>query len=364
MLKLMIVDDESIIRDGLVSFIDWNKLNLEIAASAPNGKDALEFFMREPVDIVLTDVKMPHMDGLQLIESIKKVAPSTVIILLSVYDDFKYAQQALKLGAFDYILKPVDIKILESTFINAVSYKLKEIKNTSNRIPFIETADFDYFTTKNYPIKLQDDLIKALKNSNISDTLTILDNMWQKFDQNKYSLNIIKRISFNILDSIIHFIMEINESPGVLFKGKDPWIKISQMNSSKEVYDWMYEVSCSICYITKAGKKYKDNPLVKETMKLIEDNYTDSGLTLNAVAKKLYVTSNYLSSVFKCRTGLGFLEYLTNYRIEKSKQLLRNLKYKIYDVSYAVGYTDPHHFSRIFKEYTGMAPKEYREKFI
>ncbi|NLJ30882.1 MAG: response regulator [Clostridiales bacterium] len=364
MLKLIIVDDESIIRDGLVNYIDWKKLNLQIAGSAPNGEAALELFTRAPADIVLTDVKMPHMDGLQLIENIKAIAPSTVIILLSVYSDFKYAQKALKLGAFDYILKPVDVKVLESTFTNAVNYKLKEMKNESNRIPFIEGSDFDHFNSKNYPIKLQEDLIKALKAGNESGVMAVLNRMWKLFDQKQYPLNLIKRISFTILDSTIHFIIEINENPSVLFEGQDPWVEISQMNSGAEVYGWMREVFCRICDFVRSGKKHKNNTLVKETIKIVENDYIDSSFCLNAVSDKLYVTSNYLSSVFKCGTGLGFQEYLTNYRIEKSKQLLRNMKYKIYDVSYAVGYADPHYFSRIFKESTGMTPKEYREKFI
>lgn len=105
MLKILIVDDEFLVRVGLESTIPWNEHGFHVVGSARNGKEAIPLFEKYDPDILLTDIKMPVMGGLLLIETLKKIKPSLVAIILSHYDDFNYAQEALKLGANDYILK-------------------------------------------------------------------------------------------------------------------------------------------------------------------------------------------------------------------------------------------------------------------
>ncbi|WP_169736187.1 response regulator [Caldanaerobius polysaccharolyticus] len=126
MFKLLIVDDEEIVRDGLLNLIDWNKVGVLISGAAANGLEALDIYEKKGADIVLTDIRMPHMDGLKLMEELKKRDPSIVIIVLSAYDDFSYAQESLKIGAFDYILKPIEIQKLIDAVKKAVEVKRQE----------------------------------------------------------------------------------------------------------------------------------------------------------------------------------------------------------------------------------------------
>jgi len=107
MIKLMIVDDESIIRKGIRTSIDWSTLNVEIVGEARNGKQALELVQQLKPDIVLTDIRMPHMDGLEFAQQLKQQFPNINIIILSGYDDFNYARTAMKIGVTDYLMKPV-----------------------------------------------------------------------------------------------------------------------------------------------------------------------------------------------------------------------------------------------------------------
>lgn len=101
----MIVDDEILVRVGLKSTIDWESLGFTVVAEASNGEQALEYYKTHKPDVVLTDIRMPKKDGLQLTEIIKKENPKVKILILTCYDDFSYAREALKLGASDYILK-------------------------------------------------------------------------------------------------------------------------------------------------------------------------------------------------------------------------------------------------------------------
>lgn len=105
MLKLLIVEDELLVRKGLITAIDWNSLGFEVIGDAADGQEALDIARKMHPDIVLTDVRMPKMDGIELIKVLRNEFPSTKVVVLSCYDDFEYVKEAMRLGAVDYILK-------------------------------------------------------------------------------------------------------------------------------------------------------------------------------------------------------------------------------------------------------------------
>jgi two-component system response regulator YesN len=104
--KILIVDDESLLRQGFIHMTDWSQHGFQIIGEAANGKEALEMMARQSPDIVVTDIKMPVMDGIELTRVIKSDYPRIQVLILSSYDDFEYVRETLRLGAFDYILKP------------------------------------------------------------------------------------------------------------------------------------------------------------------------------------------------------------------------------------------------------------------
>lgn len=125
MYGLVIADDELIIRQGLMT-IPWNECNIEVLGIASNGKEAYDMVREKRPDILLTDIRMPGMDGLSLIEAAKKHNPEIQAILLTGYEDFDYARDAIRLGAIGYILKPSDPEeIIES--IERAKKKLEDI---------------------------------------------------------------------------------------------------------------------------------------------------------------------------------------------------------------------------------------------
>lgn len=122
MYQAVLIDDEPFIVDGLESAIDWSGYHIEICYAATDSRDALEYILNHPVHIVITDVSMPHFDGLQLIQRIKDEKPSVYVIVLSAYDNFEYVQTALKLGAENYLLKPLDSDDLSDTISHILSH--------------------------------------------------------------------------------------------------------------------------------------------------------------------------------------------------------------------------------------------------
>ena len=108
MIKLMIVDDEPVIRKGIVTVVDWKALDIQVVAEAANGRDGLSRALLEKPDIVITDIKMPIMDGITFSSELRKKLPKVRIVFLTGYSDFEYSRHAIRIGAEDYLLKPVN----------------------------------------------------------------------------------------------------------------------------------------------------------------------------------------------------------------------------------------------------------------
>lgn len=125
MVKALIVDDEEWIRLGLREQVEWNSLGIEIIGEAQNGAVAIEIIEEKQPEIVVTDIRMPKMDGITLMEYINKKYPSILIIVISGYSEFEYAKKAISFSAFDYILKPIEEEVLQKTLIKAVE-KVKQ----------------------------------------------------------------------------------------------------------------------------------------------------------------------------------------------------------------------------------------------
>lgn len=112
MKRVMLVEDEEFILQGILCIVDWPSINMELAYTAHNGMEALEKFRADPVDIVVTDVEMPLMDGLELIREIRKTDQRARCLILSGYDEFEYARKALSMDVDEYILKPINEELL------------------------------------------------------------------------------------------------------------------------------------------------------------------------------------------------------------------------------------------------------------
>lgn len=131
MLKVLLVDDEPFIIQGLKVIIDWENEGFEIAGTVSNGKEALQFLENENVDLVIADIRMPEMTGLELLETLRKDKKSDVyFVILSGYADFSYAQQAMQNDCTDYILKPVDKEMLLKVLNKVLVLKTRKTRST------------------------------------------------------------------------------------------------------------------------------------------------------------------------------------------------------------------------------------------
>ncbi|MDB4867731.1 MAG: two-component system response regulator [Cohnella sp.] len=150
MYKILIVDDEKEIRDGLAAWT-WDNLGIELTGCFAHGLEALQYVERHPVDIVMTDIRMPFMDGIELMENLLRAYPFTNVIILSGHSDFDYAQKAIKHGAEDYLLKPIHFPTLSRTLEELVgkmdakkqeNYRLSVLKRKEQLLTKVLREDF------------------------------------------------------------------------------------------------------------------------------------------------------------------------------------------------------------------------------
>ena len=107
MYRILLVDDEILVRDAIKENIDWKSMDCELVGDCENGKEAAEFVKEHPVDIVLTDILMPYMDGMELSNFLHDNYPEIVIVIFSGFGEFEYAKKAIQYGVSEYLLKPV-----------------------------------------------------------------------------------------------------------------------------------------------------------------------------------------------------------------------------------------------------------------
>lgn len=162
MYKAIIVDDEELVRRGLRKHFDWSCFNIDIVADLPDGKKAYEFVQENPVDLVITDVRMPHMDGITLAKNVRELYPDVKIIFVSGYDDVAYLKNALKVDAVDYIIKSIDLDELKETVSRVADIMNAECQRKKN------IADMELLLNQSFPL-LQERLLMTLIRDDIDD---------------------------------------------------------------------------------------------------------------------------------------------------------------------------------------------------
>ena len=151
MFKVFLVEDEIVVREGIRNNIDWEQYGFQYAGDAPDGELALPLIRQIRPDVLITDIKMPFMDGLALIELVRKELPKTKIIIISGYDDFSYAQQAIRMGVEQYLLKP----IVKSKMVEVLTELHKKMTDELKQQEYYEefqreVREYEIFTRRRF----------------------------------------------------------------------------------------------------------------------------------------------------------------------------------------------------------------------
>lgn len=531
MLKVFLAEDEFIIREGIKNNIDWQAHGYEFCGEASDGELAFPLIQKTRPDILITDIKMPFVDGLALSRLVKKELPETEIIILSGYEEFDYAKEAIQIGVARYLLKPIngetllqeidsvaeiilgkqkekeirekyqkemeenslrdqmdlfqhlvtgdcsmeellsvadklDLKIM-APWYSIVLLKIQSMKHdyeeysgsivvVDERIAklaepehvlifdralegraFLFKADSEdellayqkeylgdvkevlssymnlrYFGGIGTPVNRlreipasfedashafahrylvaescildssllmqegaaehEDFRISAvnpeqidrakmqefLRTGDLDEVIYFVDEFFGKLDGGAMKSRIFRQyITMDAYFSIVDFLKGLGLQKDEI---EAPDQDSSILQDEKSAMDYIVRImeKALVLREKKASSRYED--VVSEVIHYIEDNYAQEELSLNLLASHVNFSPNHLSMIFSQQTGQTLIRYLTDYRMNRAKELLRCSSKKSSVISMEVGYKDPHYFSYLFKKTQGMTPTQYR----
>lgn len=537
-IKVFLVEDEMVIRRGIKNSIDWEKEGYIFCGEASDGELAYPMIIKEKPDILITDIRMPFMDGLELCKLVKKELPNIKILILSGYDEFDYAKEAIRLGVTEYLLKPISSgKLLEA--LNGVSESIRREKEDKDLVrkymeEMRENTEHEkqkFFeqmiagnlsmadaleTGKKYEMnlsagmynlllfrftlgkenrksgellgeaeyaieklterleyvfefqrgvegwafllmadneeqmservkELSKDLEEIMKNystiayfGGIGQPVARLRELEESFReaeralaarftmelnriisvedirmaQNVDTLDDIENTSFGEIektrtmlekflnngaeDEIDEFVdVYINELPEENLKSvlmrqyiiMDAYIVMmsfcekiegiegemqaqsEELKNSMKTIQTLEEIKNYIRMLLKkiigvrdtiSGRRYSD--IIEIAKDQIRKTYMSDEISLNTIAAEVGMSPSYFSSIFSKEMGKTFVEYLTEIRMDRAKELLMCSSMKTSEIGYEVGYKDPHYFSYIFKKTQNCTPKEFRAR--
>lgn len=533
MYKVFLVEDEIVIREGIKNIIHWEEEGFKIVGDESDGELAYPMIIRERPDILITDIKMPFMDGLELSKLLKKDMPQLKIIIISGYSDFGYAQQAIDIGVSEYLLKPVtpiklvaavnnaaaaiekerrekqildqyqllvyqkqgekrkdffnalvsgklslsqiveqeeelginmvasvfcvllfqfkvqedlyeysneivqcearmtealnkfpDIKLFERgmdgwAFIllgknelqintltqelcnlliricdNKVHYfggigrgvhRVRDLQqsyldaNSAFSLRYFESGDqfLSYNDVRNIKAqignrinvrelnleKLDRNLLgNFLKRSTIHDVDEFVDSYFDGFSSNAMNSAIFRH--YIIMDGysvIMKFLKDLNYPKDKIDNSLKSMNSVTdQLSSLEDCCEFYKSILKEVIELRNKNSQKRYAGLIEQAKEYMHLKFTMSDLTLDKVASTVNVSPNYFSSLFNQETGMTFIEYLTDIRMEKAKEYLRCSSKKITEIGFLVGYQDSHYFSYIFKKTQNCTPSEYR----
>ena len=405
MYKVFFVDDEASMRAGIRDSIDWDNSGFVLSGEAPDGEMALWLMQEIMPDILVTDVKMPFMDGIELAERTKKTMPWIKIVILSGHDEFEYAKQAISIGVEDYLLKPVTSGKLMET-LNVIAGRIEEEKEKLRNVEeLIEgtkqvkierlLADMLYGGVESSDaLTLAEELKLPIIAENYLVLFIELHRLYNESDSNYYNAS---ECALGVLGGWENALYLSQGADRVLciLKGPDSVALMEDAYTCAQAVKYEVERNgpCSVAvaigsvvsdianlpkslsdadasrrYLNlsdgnmivcmQAGSKYND--VILKAQDYINKNYADKDISLNSVAKAVNVSPNHFSTVFSQETGETFINYITRVRMNRAKGLLKTTQMRTSDVGYDVGYNDTHYFSYVFKKNTGMTPTEFR----
>ncbi|OIJ21274.1 hypothetical protein BKP45_00370 [Anaerobacillus alkalidiazotrophicus] len=378
MYKVILVDDEKLIVESLKNTVLWEAMNCQVVATANNGRQAIEVYEKYNPDIVITDIKMPDMNGIDFLEAIFPKRKSDKVIVLSGFDEFEFARDALQYKAFQYLLKPVDREELYQVIEKAIKEIGKEkviIHSTDKQKIFdllIHKTDqpeqLDHFRYREYSVMVVQTIATDLIEQLLEDIQTE-DKLLYVYHPSKgqvviaFGTNekvmvdmefIANKIRNNISEAVILIGSETRDLKNLNISYEFA-LKLGAIRQfvekniiTEEDYQAYQELTNDSAEVLKAAKEY------------IETNY-QRNVTNESVAKHFGFSSSYFSTLFKKHHGITFIDHITNVRIKHACSLLKDTKKPTYAIASLVGYEDQRYFSQVFKRKMGVTPSTYRK---
>ncbi|WP_201004203.1 response regulator transcription factor [Paenibacillus glycanilyticus] len=383
-IKVLIADDESIVRKGLRSTVPWEKYGMEVVSDAPNGRKAWEAFLEHRPQVVITDIVMPEMDGIELSRKVKEAAPDTKIILLSCHRDFEYAQQGMKLGASGYLLKTAfedeeleemlakfqrefaaasesaAVKDKETDQGERLSTLLYAWLNGHNDkfIGEMEKRSGEDRSFNDEPVYIY--LIKTLgcecswpdllRQGTYEDQQLCTGMLVPYGEERCYCM--LPKSKVNAMES---FLVEQKSEIAKL-----QWARRGPLSDTDERLEALQSLHKE-AELEKAYNVSKSDwpEAIWRAVKLLHDN-PSAEWSVSDVARQVGLSRSHFSILFKKAVGDSFVAFQYKRKLKLATGLLRDTHLTMQEIAERTGLGDSKYFSKWFKRCTGETPSRYR----
>lgn len=414
MIRMMVVDDEALLRRRLKKTIDWESLGIEVVGEAQNGQELIDSLVELEPEIVISDIRMPRVSGIDMLKTLHKMNSRTKVIFLSGYGEFEYAREALKWGAYDYLLKPINNEKIVSVIrkcIESIKEEKKQMKEAmlaynesrlyckikrnrqllaylrersgvwSEIQPYFTsegtnglshcTCVVASFSLSHYEQDWGTDLMKFTISNVLSECYESIGQcITIEAEEDRVICLLLTEESGLVLGDLIEkgatrakeVIRVLTDTPVTFGIG----LTVNELSdipnsyiSSIQMHDLSIRFGIGQIYSYTNREQFTRRNFIDDAIDFLNDSYGKK-ITMAQVAEMYFFTPSYFSKVFKEETGKSFSRYLIELRIEKAKEMLASSQQRIYEIAEAVGYDDVQYFSRTFKDEVGMTPKKFQ----
>lgn len=402
MLKILIVDDEQVVRVYLQSIVNWEQYDCQVVTTCENGMEALEVMAQQPIDLILTDLEMPKMNGLQLIEEIRSRGYQTKVIVLSNHSDYDLSREVMKLGALDYYVKT---NVKEADIISMIELVSEQVKKQLLQKHALEEEK--RLKIDNFKIGRKTFLTTVLTGDVYYNELELSQyvKMYHLFEPrlSLYRLRFQQPIElrqFLYVDAIIaaefqkydHDVVHLTQEKILVALYErtiveeqvlmDHWLRIvkniktylrAELQASKQLLIDSTEklISCTklfqndvpsdVSSVIAAEELSHYRPEIQSILNYIHEHY-DERITLQDLSAFACLNEAYLSRLFKMETKKTINSYINELRIYKAKELLKSPNIMVKEVAQLVGIKDQLYFNRVFKKFCGENPTDYQDR--
>lgn len=358
MYRALIVDDDRTIRYMLKRYKRWDHFGFKIEDEASSGKEALKKLTMNAYDLVITDIKMPGMDGLELLHEVNSIKYEGCVMLLSTHSEFEYAQRGMRLGAFDYMLKPVEEETLDEALGRAKTYLDEKLSQEESKQKLTDQLkeSFELY----YPHSREKNLIALLKMGEqaiIKEAEEVIEEVFCVFEQDPFKTGMmLENLLLKVWESLCASDAWVAKVERMEFEGS-----LKDKSSLKELKEKFLEIMERMLETVRKYELHQTDSMIKKACEYVIE-HVEEDIHLSTIAEEIHMNKDYIGKLFKQKTGYSFNEYVTKIKMEHGKYLLGSGQYKNYEVSDKLGYSTPDYFARLFKNYTGYTPAAFRKQ--
>lgn len=342
MYQVIAVDDELVIRNGITNFINSEIEDFEVLHSFSDGAEAIDFIKTNDIDLIISDIKMNRVSGIELAKYIFENKPYIKVILLSGYREFEYARSAIQYGVKNYILKPTNFAEFKEVLAQ-MKLELDQSRAKKDQVLFMDKIKLLYSN--------------ILSNKKKEGTETLLSVFEDLKDSSPANIGQYIYDLYEIIFDKLNLYLKLQ-----LGADKFNLKQLLSQNSVQDLKDNALDILERISGLL-LNEEEASNEFLLQDIKEYMHEHLHEDISLQDVADKMFFSTVYFSKFFKKQTGETFSNYLLRIRMEQAVKLLEKNR-KVTEISEACGYHDPSYFTRIFKEYYKYTPKDYARRFM